>query len=76
MKYRRVKNLSPIVPIVSPINFQKVYAYGQSLYFLYKVPIFSKIAPKMYRPIPPIPRWFFFRVTMITSKVPNQISGV
>ena len=24
MKYRRVKNLSPIVPIVSPINCQKV----------------------------------------------------
>ena len=73
MKYRRVKNLSPIVPIVSPINFQKVYAYGQSLYFLYKVPIIFK---NRYRPIPPRPRWFFFRVTMITSKVPNQISGV
>ena len=70
MNYRRVKNLSPIVPIVSPINFQCLWT---ALYFLYKVPIIFK---NRYRPIPPIPRWFFFRVTMITSKVPNQISGV
>ena len=73
MKYRRVKNLSPIVPIVSPINCQKVQAYGKSLYFLYKVP---KISKKMYRPIPPIPRWFFIGVAVRLSKVHNQISGV